>query len=130
MKNIINQQGNNQIEVYGDSWPTKDGSCVRDYLHIVDLAYAHLLALTKIEAGLNKAFNLGSGGGYSVFEVIGEIEKVVGIKLNHLISKPRAGDPAVLVADIVKAINDLGWKPKATLSEIITDSWQGVKQLG
>ena len=130
MKNIIKQQGNNQIEVYGDKWPTKDGSCVRDYLHIVDLAYAHLLALTKLEVGMNKAFNLGSGGGYSVFEVLGEIEKVVGVKLNQLISKPRAGDPAVLVAAIDKAIIDLGWKPKATLSEIITDSWQGVKQLG
>jgi UDP-glucose 4-epimerase len=130
MKNIIKQQGNNQIEVYGDEWPTKDGSCVRDYLHIVDLAYAHLLALTKLEVGTNKVFNLGSGGGYSVFEVLGEIEKVVGVKLNHLVSKPRAGDPAVLVAAIDKAIIDLGWKPKATLSEIITDSWQGVKQLG
>jgi UDP-glucose 4-epimerase len=130
MKNIIKQQGNNQIEVYGDEWPTKDGSCVRDYLHIVDLAYAHLLALTKLEAGMNKVFNLGSGGGYSVFEVIGEIEKVVGVKLNQLISKPRAGDPAVLVAAIGKVIIDLGWKPKATLSEIITDSWHGVKQLG
>jgi UDP-glucose 4-epimerase len=79
---------------------------------------------------MNKEFNLGSGGGYSVFEVLGEIEKVVGVKLNQLISKPRAGDPAVLVAAINKAIIDLGWKPKATLSEIITDSWQGVKQLG
>jgi UDP-glucose 4-epimerase len=130
MKNIIKQQGNNQIEVYGNNWPTKDGSCVRDYLHVVDLAYAHLLALTRLEAGMNKVFNLGSGVGYSVFAVIGEIEKVVRVKLNQLISEPRAGDPAVLVAAIDKAINDLGWKPKATLSEIITDSWQGVKQLG
>jgi UDP-glucose 4-epimerase len=130
MKNIIKQQGNNQIDVYGDNWLTKDGSCVRDYLHIVDLAYAHLLALTNLEVWMNKVFNLGSGVGYSVLEVLNEIESVVGVKLNRVISPARKGDPAVLMAAIDKAKDQLGWKPEASLNEIIYSSWQGMKQLG
>ena len=127
MKNYIENKEKAQVEIYGDSWPTNDGSCIRDYLHVADLATAHLLALDGLEKGVNKVFNLGSGTGYSVFEVIDEIEKVVGDKLNRVISPPRAGDPAVLLADINKARKELGWIPKANLNQIVFDSWQGVK---
>ena len=130
MRNYIKHKEKSQVEIYGDNWPTKDGSCIRDYLHVVDLTHAHLLALDTIKAGKNQVFNLGSGRGYSVFEVINEIEKVVGDKLNQVISPARPGDPAVLLADIDKARKELGWIPKANLKQIILDSWQGAKQLG
>ena len=130
MKNYIKNKEKAQVEIYGDSWPTNDGSCIRDYLHVADLAAAHLLALDALENGVNKVFNLGSGSGYSVFEVINEIEKVVEGKLSRVITPNRPGDPAVLLADIDKARKELGWIPKANLNQIISDSWQGVKQLG
>ena len=130
LKNTIENGVNSKVEIYGNNFPTKDGSCVRDYLHVQDLAHAHLLAIDKLEKGISKVFNLGSGVGYSVFEVLSEIEKVIGVKLNKVLSPARAGDPAVLLAAIDKAKNELGWKPKASLTEIITSSWQGMKQVG
>ena len=130
MKSYIKNKEKSQVEIYGDSWPTKDGSCIRDYLHVVDLAHAHLLALDALKVGRNQVFNLGSGIGYSVFEIVNEIEKVVGDKLDQVISPARSGDPAVLLADIEKAKKELGWMPKANLNQIIFDSWQGAKQLG
>ena len=130
MKNYIKNKEKAQVEIYGDSWPTNDGSCIRDYLHVADLAAAHLLALDALENGVNKVFNLGSGSGYSVFEVVNEIEKVVEGKLSKVITPNRPGDPAVLLADINKARKELGWIPKANLNQIVFDSWQGVKQLG
>ena len=130
MKNFFLQTKKYQVEIYGNNWPTQDGSCIRDYLHVKDLARAHLLALSSLEYEENKVFNLGSGIGYSVFDILGEIEMILDAKLNYVISKPRDGDPAVLLASIVKAKNDLGWEPESNLGEIIFDSWQGVKQLG
>jgi UDP-glucose 4-epimerase len=130
IKNTIENGLDSKVEIYGNNFPTKDGSCVRDYLHVQDLAHAHLLAIDKLEKDVCKVFNLGSGVGYSVFEVLSEIEKVIGVKLNKVLSPARAGDPAVLLAAIDKAKNELGWKPKASLTEIITSSWQGMKQIG
>lgn len=130
MKNYIKNKEKAQVEIYGDNWPTNDGSCIRDYLHVSDLAAAHLLALDALENGVNKVFNLGSGSGYSVFEVVNEIEKVVEGKLSKVITPNRPGDPAVLLADIDKARKELGWIPKANLNQIIFDSWIGAKQLG
>ena len=117
------------VDVYGDMWQTPDGSCIRDYLHIKDLAHAHLLALNKLTKGEHQIVNLGSGKGYSVFEVIDQIDKSVGVKLNRNICPTRLGDPAVLLADISKAKEVLGWQPKSGLAEIIADSWQGSQQL-
>jgi UDP-glucose 4-epimerase len=117
------------VDVYGDMWQTPDGSCIRDYLHIKDLAHAHLLALNKLTKGEHQIVNLGSGKGYSVFEVIDQIDKSVGVKLNRNICPTRLGDPAVLLADISKAKEILGWQPKSGLAEIIADSWQGSQQL-
>ena len=129
LKNYMKNKEKSQVEIYCDNWPTKDGSCVRDYLHVIDLAHAHLLALDALVAGENKVFNLGSGSGYSVFEVVNEIEKGVGGKLNKVVAPDRPGDPPVLLADIEKARKELGWIPKANLNQIILDSWQGAKQL-
>lgn len=130
LKNYIENKEKTQVEIYGDNWPTKDGSCIRDYLHVTDLAHAHLLALDALKAGENQVFNLGSGSGYSVFEVVNEIENVVDGNLSKVIASNRPGDPAVLLADIDKARKELGWMPKANLKQIIFDSWQGAKQLG
>jgi UDP-glucose 4-epimerase len=130
MKSYLKNPDQNKVEIYGDSWPTADGSCVRDYLHVEDLAHAHLLALKALDKGVNKVFNLGSGVGYSVLEVITEIEKAIGSRLERIIAKPRPGDPAVLLAAVDKAKDVLGWVPGANLSQIVLDSWQGVKQLG
>jgi UDP-glucose 4-epimerase len=130
LKNTLRDGVNSKVEIYGDNFPTKDGTCVRDYLHVQDLAYAHLLAMKKLEMGVSKVFNLGSGVGYSVLEVLNEIEKVMGVKLNRVASPARKGDPAVLLAAIGKAKDQLGWKPEASLNEIISSSWQGIQQLG
>jgi len=130
LKNTLRDGADSKVEIYGDNFPTKDGTCVRDYLHVQDLAHAHLLAIEKLEMGESKVFNLGSGIGYSVLEVLSEIESVLGIKLNRVISPARKGDPAVLLAAISKAKDQLGWKPEASLNEIIASCWQGMKQLG
>jgi len=130
MKNWIKHREMTQVEIFGDTWPTRDGSCIRDYLHVKDLAHAHLLALGKLEKSKNKVFNLGSGIGYSVLEVVAEIERIIGVKLNQLVAPIRSGDPVVLLASIDKASKDLGWTPRANLNQIILDSWQGVKHLG
>ena len=130
MKNIFKNGVDSKVEIYGDNFPTKDGTCIRDYLHVQDLAHAHLLAIEKLEKGVSKVFNLGSGVGYSILEVLDEIEKVMGVKLNRVTSPARKGDPAVLLAAIDKARDQLGWKPEASLNEIISSGWQGMKQLG
>jgi UDP-glucose 4-epimerase len=130
LKNTLLNIADSKVEIYGNNFPTKDGTCIRDYLYIQDLAHAHLLAIEKLEMGVSKVFNLGSGVGYSVLEVLNEIEKVMGVKLNRVISPARKGDPAVLLAAIGKAKDQLGWKPEASLNEIISSSWQGMKQLG
>jgi len=130
MKKISQNTLNCDIEIYGDKWQTKDGSCVRDYLHVLDLAHAHLLALESFKRGENQVINLGSGAGYSVLEVVDEIQKVVGHPLNKIFGPARPGDPASLCASIDKAKQVLGWQPVASLTEIVTSSWQGVKRLG
>ena len=130
LKNTLRNGADSQVEIYGNNFPTKDGTCIRDYLHVKDLVHAHLLALEKLEMGVSKVFNLGSGVGYSILEVLDEIEKIMGVKLNRVTSPARKGDPAVLLAAIGKAKDQLGWKPEASLNEIISSSWQGMKQLG
>jgi UDP-glucose 4-epimerase len=130
---ILNQLNNDnkeaKVDIYGDKWQTPDGSCIRDYLHVKDLAHAHLLALDKLTKSEHQIINLGSGRGYSVLEVIDQIDKSVGVNLNRNICPDRSGDPAVLLADISRAKEKLGWQPKLGLSEIIFDSWQGSQQL-
>jgi UDP-glucose 4-epimerase len=108
-------------EIYGTDYPTPDGTCIRDYIHIVDLAQAHILGLQPGKQGF---FNLGNGDGYSVREVIQMCEKVTGRKI-PVIEKPRRpGDPPRLIAFAEKAIRELGWKPKfPKLESIVTTAW-------
>jgi UDP-glucose 4-epimerase len=111
------------LKVFGDDYPTADGTCVRDYVHVDDLAQAHQLALDYLDAHPGAhAFNLGNGQGFSVHEVIAAAEAVSGRKIDHAIEPRRAGDPSVLVASSAKAREQLGWTPVYTTLEPIIDS--------
>jgi len=115
-----------KLKVFGNSYPTADGTCVRDYIHINDLASAHLLAgqyLAKNQGAY--AFNLGNGSGFSVLDVILAAEHVVGKKIQYDIEEARAGDPPVLVANATLAKQQLGWQPEYTeIEQIIATAWR------
>jgi UDP-glucose 4-epimerase len=112
------------IRIYGEDYPTPDGTCVRDYIHVSDLADAHLLALGALETKDRLIFNLGNGKGFSVREVIESARRVTGHAIPAEVHPRRAGDPAVLVASSEKAIVELGWQPRYTkLDEIIRTAW-------
>jgi UDP-glucose 4-epimerase len=113
------------IEVFGTDYPTPDGTCVRDYIHVDDLAEAHLLALEKLQPGRGMGYNLGIGRGYSVREVIRTVEEVTGKKVPVKEGPRRPGDPPVLVASSVKIQQELGWKPRYTdLRQIVETAWR------
>lgn len=110
-----------QCEIYGTDYPTPDGTCIRDYIHVVDLAQAHILALPPGKQGF---YNLGNGDGYSVRQVIQTCERVTGFKIPALEKPRRPGDPPKLVASAAKAVKDLGWKPAyPKLEQIIQTAW-------
>lgn len=114
-----------QLQVFGDDYPTPDGTCIRDYIHVNDLAEAHVMALRKLEGGSAPiTLNLGTGRGNSVKEVIDTVERVTGMKVPHAIAPRRAGDPPQLVADPRKAAEVLGWKAQRSLEQIVTTAWQ------
>ncbi|MEU7035745.1 UDP-glucose 4-epimerase GalE [Streptomyces sp. NPDC046237] len=112
------------ISVYGDDYPTGDGTCVRDYIHVADLAEAHLLALDAMTAGEHLICNLGNGNGFSVREVVETVRKVTGHPVPEIMAARRAGDPAVLVASAEAARERLGWTPsRPDLADIVSDAW-------
>jgi UDP-glucose 4-epimerase len=112
------------ISVFGDDYPTPDGTCVRDYIHVADLAEAHLLALDAPTAGEHLICNLGNGNGFSVREVIETVRKVTGHPVPEVVAPRRGGDPAVLVASAATAHKLLGWQPsRADLAGIVSDAW-------
>jgi UDP-glucose 4-epimerase len=114
------------FEIYGTDYPTPDGSCVRDYIHVIDLAQAHILAM---EPGRRGVYNLGTGEGYSVRDVIRTCEKVTGQSLKVIEKPRRPGDPPRLVASPEKANQELGWRPKSSkLEEIVATAWHWQKQ--
>ena len=114
-----------EILVFGDDWPTPDGTCIRDYIHVRDLADAHVLALQTAQPGSHRIYNLGNGTGFSVREVIACCERVVGTPIAARDVERRAGDPAVLIASSDKAVTELGWQPKHTsLDEIVAAAWE------
>jgi UDP-glucose 4-epimerase len=120
-----------QVQVYGEDWPTPDGTCVRDYIHVDDLAEAHLLALEHATPGKHAVYNLGSGAGFSVREVIAACREVTGHPIPAVAAPRRAGDPAVLIASSEKATSELGWRPSRTdLATIVGDAWRFVSERG
>ena len=112
-------------EIFGDDYPTPDGTCIRDYIHVSDLSKSHLAALTAIEnEELHEVFNVGSGSGYSVQEVIGQIEQSIGRSTHAKTVGRRAGDTPKLIAGVEKIRRELGWKPEKSLKEMIDSAWQ------
>jgi UDP-glucose 4-epimerase len=113
-----------EVEIFGDDYPTPDGTCIRDYIHIVDLAAAHVDAMRALDRGIEGIFNLGNGSGYSVREVISVAEEVTGKKIRTRVAPRRPGDPPALVASSEKARKVLGWNPsRGDLREIIASAW-------
>ena len=113
------------IKIYGTDYPTPDGTCIRDYIHIEDLCRAHLLALNKLDKQTELVYNLGNGKGYSVREVINTVKKVSGKNFKIIEVPRRPGDPPLLVCDSTRAKNELGWQPKWTdLEKIVESAWK------
>ena len=116
--------GGGELQIFGTDYPTPDGTCVRDYIHVTDLADAHVLALEYLEkGGKSGILNLGTGKGSTVHEVVSTIEDVVGHELPKRVSGRRAGDPPVLLADPSRAEKLLGWKAKLNLRDMVASSW-------
>ena len=122
MKTALGQR--DHIGIFGEDYPTPDGTCVRDYIHVKDLAEAHLLALEYLErGGSSDVFNLGSGTGYSVREIIDTARRVTSKEIKAVAEPRRGGDPSVLIASNKKAAEVLGWKPSRSLEQIVADAW-------
>ena len=113
------------FSVFGTDYDTRDGSCIRDFIHVLDLAEAHWLGLRHImEGNPSDCFNLGSGDGFTVLEMIDTLARVSGKPVPHTIAGRREGDPAVLIASSEKAMRVLGWMPKhSSIDEILADAW-------
>jgi UDP-glucose 4-epimerase len=122
--NLLRSTLEKPIKIFGNDWPTKDGTCIRDYIHVVDLIDAHILALENLVSGQHKIVNLGSGGGYSVTEVVSAASKVLGRDIPTEITSRRSGDPAVLIADISLAAQVLNWAPKHGIENMVRDTWE------
>lgn len=116
----------NQFIIYGNDYDTADGTCIRDYIHVTDLAIAHILALEALEDGMeSRIFNLGNGNGYSVKEIISCTESILGRSIPYTIGPRRAGDPAILISSSNRIRKELGWKPRYyELSDIIRTAWK------
>ncbi len=113
------------ITIYGDDYPTRDGTCVRDYIHVVDLAQAHILAMGALDRLGSLRYNLGNGSGFSVMEVIEMARRVTGHPIPHVVGPRRAGDPATLVASSESIRRDLGWQPRfSDLESIVSSAWE------
>lgn len=122
-----------RFKLFGNDYPTADGTCVRDYLHVTDLADAHLRALRLLESspeGTRKAYNLGTGTGFSNLQILQAVTRVTGLPLPYDICPRRAGDPATLIASSAKAGNELGWEPRhSSLDHMISTAWDWYRQL-
>ena len=113
-----------KLIVFGNDYPTPDGTCIRDYIHVTDLAQAHILALKALDYG-SRTYNLGNGNGYSIMEVIKSAEEVAGTRIRYEIGERRPGDPATLVASSEKIKRELGWKPRfGSLRDILSTAWE------
>jgi UDP-glucose 4-epimerase len=119
----VAQRGAGEVTIFGDDYPTPDGTCVRDYIHVTDLGVAHLLALDACEPGRHKIYNLGNGQGFSNRQVLAVCREVTGREIAVRTAGRRAGDPAVLVASSELIGAELGWHPERGLTQMVTDAW-------
>ena len=118
-----------KLHIFGNDYDTPDGTCIRDYIHVVDLARGHVNALKAIQDNCGLAvYNLGTGKGYSVLELVEAFERVNGIKIPYVIDDRRAGDVPVVYSDPAKAERELGWRAEYGINEMIRDSWNWQKR--
>jgi UDP-glucose 4-epimerase len=113
------------VTLFGDDYATPDGTCIRDYIHVTDLAQAHVAAVEALsDGGPSRKYNVGTGSGYSVKEVLGAVEKVTGKPVPYVMGPRREGDPPALVADSTRLQSELGWKPEySDLDTIVRTAW-------
>ena len=120
--NVLRSTQANPVKIFGTDWPTADGTCIRDYVHVIDLIDAHIKALNSVGAAGPEIYNLGSGSGYSVREVVKAASDAIGHQIPFVDSPRRAGDPAVLIADISKAKRMLAWEPTRDMTTMVADT--------
>ena len=120
--NVLRSSASSPLKIFGSDWPTPDGTCIRDYVHVIDLIEAHIKALGSLIPGMHEIYNLGSGDGYSVRQVVEAASSAIGYSIPTVASPRRAGDPAVLIADIEKAKVRLGWKPTRGIEAMVADT--------
>jgi UDP-glucose 4-epimerase len=125
--NVLRADDSTPLKIFGTDWPTPDHTCVRDYIHVVDLIEAHIRALTALVEGQHEIINLGSGDGYSVRQVIDTASKVIGTTIPAIEVDRRAGDPAVLIASVEKAKSFLNWIPTRNMEAMINDAYQSLR---
>ena len=119
----------NPVLIFGNDYPTNDGTCLRDYVHVTDIAQAHILALENLDKLNTRAYNLGNSHGYSVMEIVETARKITGINIPAKFSPRRPGDPAVLVACSALANAGLGWRPEfSDLGRIIESAWRSLQE--
>jgi len=125
IKSIFLKSKKSNFVIYGHDYPTKDKTCIRDYVHVLDICSAHILAIKNLDINPTGKYNLGNGEGHSILEVINTLETVVGEKIKYTFGDRRIGDPAILIASSEHAINELGWSPiHSSLKDIIQSSWK------
>jgi UDP-glucose 4-epimerase len=120
--NVLRSTQANPVKIFGTDWPTADGTCIRDYVHVIDLIDAHIKALNSLGAAGHEIYNLGSGSGYSVREVVKAASDAIGHQIPFVDSPRRAGDPAILIADISKAKRMLAWEPTRDMTTMVADT--------
>ena len=120
--NVLRSTTDNPVKIFGTDWPTHDGTCIRDYVHVIDLIDAHLKALQSLGKPGHEIYNLGSGSGYSVREVVAAATAATGQQIPFIDSPRRPGDPAVLIADISKAKSKLAWEPSRDMNTMVSDT--------
>lgn len=120
--NVLRSTADNPVKIFGTDWPTADGTCIRDYVHVIDLIDAHIKALNSLNSPGHEIYNLGSGSGYSVREVVSASSAAIGHQISFIDSPRRAGDPAILIADISKAKAKLDWQPTRDMNTMVSDT--------
>lgn len=125
--NLLKATKDVPLKIFGTDWPTPDKTCIRDYIHVVDLIEAHISALQHLESGKHHIINLGSGDGYSVRQVVDTATKVMGYQVPYVEEGRRPGDPAVLIASVDKAERILGWRPTRNLEAMISDAYAALR---
>jgi UDP-glucose 4-epimerase len=127
LKIAADEGGPAELRIFGDDYPTPDGTCVRDYIHVADLARAHLLALAACAAGQHRVYNLGNGTGFSNREVLTVCREVTGAPIPATMAPRRPGDPAVLIASSARIQGELGWKAELDLRSMVADAWASAR---